>query len=48
MNLPSLPDLQQKFAARAGEWASIVKSQDTAGFTRKMSALRARLERLKL
>ena len=44
MNLPRLPEIQQRFQETAGVWAELVRRQDRPEFIRRMKALRGKLE----
>lgn len=48
MHLPTLPEMQSDFVARAGAWAEVVKTGDEKAFIMKMSALKQRLCELDL
>lgn len=44
MNLPHLPQIQERFQQTAKTWADLVKDKDRPEFAKKMKALRSRLE----
>jgi prephenate dehydrogenase len=48
MHLPPLPAIEADFKDKAATWAELVRVQDHQSFVGKMSALRQRLETLKL
>jgi prephenate dehydrogenase len=43
-NLPELPSIEAEFIAKASQWAELVKQKDSAGFIRRMTGLRRKLE----
>ncbi len=44
MNLPGLPDFQERFQQSCREWAELVKQKDRQQFIRRMKAIREKLE----
>ncbi len=44
MNLPQLPEFQQRFQKSCRDWADLVKQRDRQEFVRRMKAIRSRLE----
>ncbi len=44
MNLPHLPQIQERFQKTAGTWAKLIKDKDRPEFIKRMKALRGRLE----
>ena len=44
MNLPKLPEIQERFQRTAKTWADLVKDKDRQEFIRRMKALRSKLE----
>jgi len=44
MNLPGLPDLQERFQQSCREWADLVKQKDRQQFIHHMKAIRQKLE----
>ena len=44
MNLPKLPEIQERFQKTAKTWADLVKDKDRQEFVRRMKALRSKLE----
>ena len=44
MNLPRLPDIQERFQKSAKTWAELVKRKDRQEFIKRMKAIRAKLE----
>lgn len=44
MNLPKLPEIQERFQKTAKTWADLVKDKDRQEFIRRMKALRGKLE----
>ena len=48
MHLPTLPDMQSDFVARAGAWAEMVRAGDEDAFIKRMAALKQRLRELDL
>jgi prephenate dehydrogenase len=44
MNLPRLPEMQERFKESASSWASLVKDGNRSEFIRKMNLLRSKLE----
>lgn len=44
MNLPDLPEIQERFQQTARTWAKLVKDKDRPEFIRRMKTLRSRLE----
>ncbi len=44
MNLPHLPQFQQRFRQNCQEWAEIVKQKDSQRFVQRMQAIRQKLE----
>jgi prephenate dehydrogenase len=44
VSLPNLPQMQQDFQQRCREWSELVANQDKAEFSRRMAAIRSKLE----
>jgi prephenate dehydrogenase len=44
VSLPDLPQMQQDFQRRCREWSELVANKDKAEFSRRMAAIRSRLE----
>ncbi|MCK5577864.1 MAG: prephenate dehydrogenase [Dehalococcoidales bacterium] len=44
MNLPRLPEMQERFQQSAGSWAGLVKDGNRSEFIRRMKLLRSKLE----
>jgi prephenate dehydrogenase len=44
VSLPNLPQMQQDFQRRCREWSELVANQDKAEFSRRMAAIRSKLE----
>ncbi|MDD4874268.1 MAG: prephenate dehydrogenase, partial [Dehalococcoidales bacterium] len=44
MNLPQLPQIQQRFLKNCTEWTELVKNKDRQEFIRRIKAIRSQLE----